>query len=179
MIGSGIFLLPASLGSFGGISIVGWLVSAGGAVMMALVFSRLSRLVRKSGGPYTFTRGGASRGLRTRDQLGTHVGQRARRPYRRCGPARHDDLENHSARGHCHARLGLREHEQLRAVTRAINPRSRRSPPQSRSRCGRFSGSSRERRPRSTCTIPSERFRGPRSWERWALRPSISSVLLR
>ena len=59
MIGSGIFLLPASLGSFGGISIVGWLVSAGGAVMMALVFSRLSRLVRKSGGPYTFTRGGA------------------------------------------------------------------------------------------------------------------------
>lgn len=41
MIGSGIFLLPASLGSFGGISIVGWLVSAGGAVLVALVFSRL------------------------------------------------------------------------------------------------------------------------------------------
>lgn len=58
MIGSGIFLLPASLGSFGGISIVGWVVSAGGAVLMALVFSRLSRLVRKSGGPYTFTREG-------------------------------------------------------------------------------------------------------------------------
>ncbi len=58
MIGSGIFLLPASLGSFGGISIVGWLVSAGGAVLMALVFSRLSRLIRKSGGPYTYTREG-------------------------------------------------------------------------------------------------------------------------
>ena len=58
MIGSGIFLLPASLGPFGGISIVGWLVSAGGAVLMALVFSRLSRRVRKSGGPYTFTREG-------------------------------------------------------------------------------------------------------------------------
>jgi APA family basic amino acid/polyamine antiporter len=58
MIGSGIFLLPASLGPFGGISIVGWLVSAGGAVVMALVFSRLSRVVRKSGGPYTFTREG-------------------------------------------------------------------------------------------------------------------------
>ncbi len=58
MVGSGIFLLPASLGSFGGISIVGWVVSAGGAVLMALVFSRLSRLVRKSGGPYTFTREG-------------------------------------------------------------------------------------------------------------------------
>ena len=58
MIGSGIFLLPASLGSFGGISIVGWVISAGGAVLMALVFSRLARLVRKSGGPYTFTREG-------------------------------------------------------------------------------------------------------------------------
>ena len=33
MIGSGIFLLPASLGSFGGISIVGWLVSAAGATL--------------------------------------------------------------------------------------------------------------------------------------------------
>lgn len=56
MIGSGIFLLPAALGSFGGISIVGWLVSAAGATLLALVFSRLSRLVRKSGGPYVYTR---------------------------------------------------------------------------------------------------------------------------
>ncbi len=56
MIGSGIFLLPASLGTFGGISIVGWLVSAVGATLLALVFSRLSRLVRKSGGPYVYTR---------------------------------------------------------------------------------------------------------------------------
>ncbi|MGH9323857.1 MAG: amino acid permease, partial [Vicinamibacteria bacterium] len=58
MIGSGIFLLPASLGPFGGISIVGWLVSAAGATLVALVFARLSRLVRKSGGPYTYTREG-------------------------------------------------------------------------------------------------------------------------
>ncbi len=58
MIGSGIFLLPASLGPFGGISIVGWLVSAAGATLIALVFARLSRLVKKSGGPYTFTREG-------------------------------------------------------------------------------------------------------------------------
>lgn len=56
MVGSGIFLLPASLGPYGGISILGWLVSAGGAMLMALVFSRLSRRVRRSGGPYTFTR---------------------------------------------------------------------------------------------------------------------------
>ncbi len=56
MIGSGIFLLPASLGSFGGISIVGWIISAVGATLLALVFSRLARLVRKSGGPYVYTR---------------------------------------------------------------------------------------------------------------------------
>ncbi len=56
MIGSGIFLLPAALGSFGGISLIGWIVSAGGATLLALVFSRLSRLVKKSGGPYVYTR---------------------------------------------------------------------------------------------------------------------------
>ena len=58
MIGSGIFLLPASLGPYGGISIVGWIVSAVGATLVALVFARLSRRFRKSGGPYTFTREG-------------------------------------------------------------------------------------------------------------------------
>lgn len=58
MVGSGIFLLPASLGPFGGISILGWLFSAAGAAVLALVFSRLARLVKRSGGPYTFTREG-------------------------------------------------------------------------------------------------------------------------
>lgn len=58
MVGSGIFLLPASLGPYGGISIVGWLVSSAGAVAMALVFSRLARMTRRSGGPYTYTREG-------------------------------------------------------------------------------------------------------------------------
>ena len=56
MIGSGIFLLPASLGSFGRISIVGWLVSAVGATLIALIFSRLAHLSRKSVGPYVYTR---------------------------------------------------------------------------------------------------------------------------
>jgi APA family basic amino acid/polyamine antiporter len=58
MIGSGVFLLPASLGPFGGISIVGWLVSAGGAICLALVFARLGRLVPETGGPYAFARDG-------------------------------------------------------------------------------------------------------------------------
>lgn len=58
MIGSGVFLLPASLGPFGGISIVGWLVSAAGAVCLALVFARLGRVLPRTGGPYAFARAG-------------------------------------------------------------------------------------------------------------------------
>ena len=40
MIGSGIFLLPASLAPYGGLSLVGWLVSAAGAILLALVFAQ-------------------------------------------------------------------------------------------------------------------------------------------
>ncbi len=58
MIGSGVFLLPASLGSFGGISVFGWLFTAIGATILALVFARLGRLVPRAGGPYAFTRAG-------------------------------------------------------------------------------------------------------------------------
>ncbi|MGH9373955.1 MAG: amino acid permease, partial [Vicinamibacterales bacterium] len=56
MIGSGIFLLPASLAPYGGLSLVGWLVSTGGALMLATVFARLSRLDPAAGGPYAYTR---------------------------------------------------------------------------------------------------------------------------
>ncbi len=57
MIGSGIFLLPSSLAPFGGgLSLVGWLVSAAGAVALALVFARLARLDPAAGGPYAYTR---------------------------------------------------------------------------------------------------------------------------
>lgn len=56
MIGSGIFLLPASLAPFGGLALVGWIVSAGGAMMLALVFARLARLDPAAGGPYAYTR---------------------------------------------------------------------------------------------------------------------------
>ena len=58
MIGSGIFLLPASLASFGPISIAGWVATSFGAVVLALVFGRLARLVPKTGGPYAYTREG-------------------------------------------------------------------------------------------------------------------------
>ncbi len=58
MIGSGVFLLPASLALFGGISIVGWLVSAGGALCLALVFAHLGSVIPKVGGPYAYAREG-------------------------------------------------------------------------------------------------------------------------
>ena len=56
MIGSGVFLLPASLAAFGGLSLVGWVVSAAGATCLALVFARLARIDPASGGPYAYTR---------------------------------------------------------------------------------------------------------------------------
>jgi APA family basic amino acid/polyamine antiporter len=61
MIGSGIFLLPSSLAAYGGISIVGWLFTAFGALMTALVFVRLSRKHPAQGGPYAYTREGFGR----------------------------------------------------------------------------------------------------------------------
>jgi APA family basic amino acid/polyamine antiporter len=56
MIGSGVFLLPASLGAYGGVSIVGWLFTAAGALLLALTFARLARALPRSGGPYAYTR---------------------------------------------------------------------------------------------------------------------------
>lgn len=56
MIGGGIFLLPAALASFGSISLLGWVISAIGSICLALIFSRLSRIVtQKNGGPYAYT----------------------------------------------------------------------------------------------------------------------------
>ena len=55
MIGSGIFLLPASLGAYGGISLIGWLVSALGAWVLAKVFASLSVKIPKTGGPYVYS----------------------------------------------------------------------------------------------------------------------------
>lgn len=58
MIGSGIFLVPASLALYGGISIIGWLCSVVGALALAYVFANLARTIKGSGGPYVYTRHG-------------------------------------------------------------------------------------------------------------------------
>ena len=58
MIGSGIFLLPASLGTFGAVSLVGWAFTSTGAMVLALTFARLARRIPRAGGPYAYTREG-------------------------------------------------------------------------------------------------------------------------
>jgi APA family basic amino acid/polyamine antiporter len=58
MIGSGIFLLPSSLAPYGMLSIAGWIITSFGALMLALVFARLSQVIVGAGGPYTYSRVG-------------------------------------------------------------------------------------------------------------------------
>jgi basic amino acid/polyamine antiporter, APA family len=55
-IGSGVFLLPASLAPFGLNSVVAWAFTAGGAILLAIVFARLSRAYPQAGGPYAYVR---------------------------------------------------------------------------------------------------------------------------
>jgi len=56
MVGSGIFLLPASLAPYGIYSLWGWLLSTGGALVLAWVFASLARRVSRAGGPYAYPR---------------------------------------------------------------------------------------------------------------------------
>ncbi len=53
-IGSGVFLLPASLAPFGLNSVIAWGFTAGGAIALAIVFARLSRAFPQAGGPYAY-----------------------------------------------------------------------------------------------------------------------------
>lgn len=55
MIGSGIFLLPASLAPYGLNALWGWLLTATGAMTLALVFAALSRAYPHAGGPQDYT----------------------------------------------------------------------------------------------------------------------------
>ena len=59
MIASGVFLLPASLAVYGGIGLLGWIGSSAGAIVLALLFSKLSKKIPNAlGGPYAYTRAG-------------------------------------------------------------------------------------------------------------------------
>jgi APA family basic amino acid/polyamine antiporter len=57
MIGSGVFMLPATLaGAAGPISLLGWIFTGAGAMLLALVFANLGRALPRTGGPYAYAR---------------------------------------------------------------------------------------------------------------------------
>lgn len=56
MIGSGIFTLPSALAQFGGISLLGWVVGAAGALVLAFILGKLSKAIPESGGSYAYTK---------------------------------------------------------------------------------------------------------------------------
>jgi len=59
MIGVGIFVLPAVLSNYGSISLLGWVFTATGALILAKIFSNLSKIISsKSGGPYVYSKAG-------------------------------------------------------------------------------------------------------------------------
>src|ERR1700761_5178251 len=59
MIGSGVFLLPASLAPFGWNAVLGWLVTIAGA----FVFARLAQAFPRAGGPYAYTQAAFGEGV--------------------------------------------------------------------------------------------------------------------
>jgi len=58
MIGSGVFLLPSTLARLGSLSLLSWLFTAAGSFILALIFSRMSLLIPKTGGPYAYVQHG-------------------------------------------------------------------------------------------------------------------------
>jgi len=55
MIGSGIFMLPATLATVGSVTLIGWVIASAGALTLALLFSRLAARKPLAGGPATYT----------------------------------------------------------------------------------------------------------------------------
>ncbi|PZR37445.1 APC family permease [Caulobacter segnis] len=55
MIGSGVFMLPASLAPYGWNAVIAWLITIGGALCLALVFARLAQAFPRAGGPFVYT----------------------------------------------------------------------------------------------------------------------------
>jgi len=53
-IGSGVFMLPATLAPFGIYSVAGWITSSLGAISLALVFANLCAHFPKTGGPHVY-----------------------------------------------------------------------------------------------------------------------------
>ena len=56
IVGSGVYLLPASLAPYGLNSVLGWIVTCGGGITLAVVFARLAKIFPQAGGPYVYAR---------------------------------------------------------------------------------------------------------------------------
>jgi APA family basic amino acid/polyamine antiporter len=56
MIGSGVYLLPATLAPFGWAGVFGWVLTIAGALCLAFVFGRLASDFPEAGGPYAYSR---------------------------------------------------------------------------------------------------------------------------
>lgn len=56
MVGSGIFLLPAALASIGSIGLLGWIITAAGSILLAIIFGKLSQRLPLVGGLYAYCR---------------------------------------------------------------------------------------------------------------------------
>lgn len=56
IIGSGVFLLPAAMAQYGGVSLLGWGITLAGALALAWTFSQLAKRWPQTGGPYVFAR---------------------------------------------------------------------------------------------------------------------------
>jgi len=54
IVGSGIYMLPAALAKLGSIGLFSWIITSIGAVFLALVFAKMSRIKPATGGPYAY-----------------------------------------------------------------------------------------------------------------------------
>jgi APA family basic amino acid/polyamine antiporter len=54
LVGSGAFMLPAALAGYGSISLLSWLFTSAGAVVLALIFAKFSMKMHNTGGPHVF-----------------------------------------------------------------------------------------------------------------------------
>lgn len=54
MVGSGIFLLPATLATVGSITVIGWLIATVGALLVAVMLARLGQISPQAGGPCAY-----------------------------------------------------------------------------------------------------------------------------
>lgn len=54
MIGTGIYVLPASLAPYGSLALVAWVYTSLGSILLALILAHLNKRFPKTGGPYVF-----------------------------------------------------------------------------------------------------------------------------